>query len=40
MQKWDQPLIWGLVLAFTFFASATKAHNQRISSDSNEPKER
>ncbi|QGU14208.1 hypothetical protein GNG27_05865 [Leclercia sp. 119287] len=33
-------LPWGLVLAFTFFASATKAHNQRISSDSNEPKER
>ncbi|VUS23313.1 hypothetical protein [Klebsiella huaxiensis] len=32
-------LPWGLVLVFTFFASATKAYNQRVSSDPDETKD-
>ncbi|WEJ89765.1 MAG: hypothetical protein P0Y63_01615 [Klebsiella huaxiensis] len=32
-------LPWGLVLVFTFFASATKAHNQRVLSDTDETKD-
>ncbi|PXW46967.1 hypothetical protein DET57_10425 [Klebsiella oxytoca] len=32
-------LPWGLVLVFTFFASATKAYNLRVSSDTDETKD-
>lgn len=32
-------LPWGLVLVFTFFASATTAHNQRVSSDTDQTKD-
>ncbi|QGN36997.1 hypothetical protein GJ746_06640 [Klebsiella oxytoca] len=32
-------LPWGLVLVFTFFASATAAHNQRVSSNDEETKD-
>jgi hypothetical protein len=31
-------LPWGLVLIFTFFASATAAHNRRVSSSNDETK--
>ncbi len=32
-------LPWGLVLIFTFFASATAAHNLRVSSNTDETKD-